>query len=271
MREAQFAGLFYPEDKKELKKQVKGFLVFGKRGNIRAGISPHAGYVYSGKVAGQVYSLIPEKKDFIILGVNHSGIGKKITFSLEDWQTPLGTIKTNKALAKKFLEKLRKEGLEADISEIAHKEEHSIEVQLPFLQLTQDRFEIVPILLADLSFEECQKIAGILADFIKDKEIVIASSDFTHYGRNYGFMPFDNGKDIYKFDNVIILNILKNDSQAFYSLAKKSTVCGIYSVTILTEISRIKGWNAKLLKYSTSAEVAGTWDSVVGYAGLVFE
>lgn len=271
MREAQFAGMFYPENKKELEEQVKSFLVSSKKENIKAGISPHAGYAYSGKIAGQVYSLMLDKKDFIILGVNHSGIGKKIAFSLDDWQTPLGTIKSNKALAKNILEKLKKRGLDADVSELAHKEEHSIEVQLPFLQLSQDRFEIIPILLSDLSFEECKKIAEVLAGFIKDKEIIIASSDFTHYGKNYGFVPFTDAKDIYKLDNEIILKILKNESQAFYTMAKKSTVCGIYAVTILTEVAKIKEWNAKLLKYTTSGDITQQWDSVVGYAGIVFE
>jgi len=271
MREAQFAGIFYPENRDVLEKQVRSFISAEEKKNIKAGISPHAGYEYSGKIAGMVYSLLPEKKNFVILGVNHSGIGNKISFSLDDWKTPLGVLKVNKAFAETIMQKLRKEGLEAGVSEIAHKEEHSIEVQLPFLQVSQNRFEIIPILLHNLSYDECRKTAEILAGLIKDNEILIASSDFTHYGKNYRFMPFPDAKDIYKLDNEIIFQVLKNNSKSFYTIAGKSTVCGVLGVAVLTEIARIKNWKAKLLKYTTSGDITQNWKSVVGYAGIVFE
>ena len=97
MRKPIVAGQFYPGSAGELKKKVRGFLIKEKKQNVIAGVVPHAGYDFSGKTAGKVYSLISDKKDFIILGVNHSGRGKKICFSFEDFSTPSGIVKNNKA------------------------------------------------------------------------------------------------------------------------------------------------------------------------------
>ena len=273
MRRPVVAGQFYPADKKELEKTVEGFLIHGKKENIKAAIVPHAGYAYSGKIAGEVFSLMPEKKDFIMLGVNHTGLGKKICFSLEDFETPLGIVKTNKDLAEKIMHKLKKEDIEAEVNELAHNEEHSIEVQLPFLQSSQKKFEIVPIILSNLSHEECKKIAEVLADFVKNNEIIIASSDFTHYGRDYGFLPFieDVKENLYKLDDNIILQILKKNGKSFHNLASKSTVCGLYGITILVELAKIKGWKPGLVKYYTSGDITQDWSQAVGYAGIVFE
>jgi hypothetical protein len=273
MRTPVVAGQFYPADKKELEKTIKNFLVKEKKENVKAAIVPHAGYVYSGKLAGEVLSIVPEKKDFIMLGVNHTGLGGKVCFSLEDWETPLGIVKTNKDLAEKIMHKLKHEEIEAEVNEIAHAEEHSLEVQLPFLQLSQKKFEIIPIILSNLAYEECKKIAEILADFVKDNELVVVSSDFTHYGSGYGFLPFINDvkENLYKLDDEIILQILRKDSKSFYHLASKSTVCGLYGITVLTEIARIKGWKPRLIEYYTSGDIVGEWSSSVGYAGLVFE
>jgi len=273
MRKEAFAGQFYPSDKEELQQMVSAFLVSEKKENVHSIIVPHAGYAFSGKLAGMTYSLVPQKKNFIILGVNHTGLGAKICFSMEDWKTPLGTIKTNKDLAEKILHKLKHADLETEINEITHKQEHSIEVQLPFLQLSQTRFEIVPIMFSGLDYDECKKIAEVLKDFVNDKVMIIVSSDFTHHGKTYGFEPFTNDikNNMAKLDGDMILHILKNDSKSFFHLANKSTVCGLYGITVLTEISKLKKWKPRLIEYHTSGDMTNKWDMVVGYAGLVFE
>jgi hypothetical protein len=273
MRHASFAGQFYPADKDVLEKTMKSLLISEKKENVHAVIVPHAGYMFSGRIAGETFSLIPKKKDFIMLGVNHTGLGKKICLSLEDWETPLGMVKINKDLAEKIIHKLKKEGLDAEVNELAHAEEHSIEVELPFLQMTQKKFEIVPIMLAELDYDECKKIAGTLKEFVNDKEAIVASSDFTHYGSSYNFVPFDSNvrENLYKLDDEIILQILKKQSKAFYHMASKSTVCGVYGITVLAEIAKLKGWKPKLVRYTTSGDITKTWDNVVGYAGMVFE
>lgn len=273
MRKEAVAGQFYPDNKKELQETVKRFLISEKKECVKSVISPHAGYEFSGKLAGKVFSLVPEKKDFIILGVNHTGLGDRVCFSLEDFETPLGVVKTNKDLAEKIMHKLKQAEIQVEVNELAHAGEHSIEVQLPFLQVSQKKFEIVPIILSDLKYEECKKIAEILSGFINDKELIVVSSDFTHYGPSYGFVPFsgDIKGNMYKLDDEIILQILKKEGKAFYHLAGKSTVCGLYGITILTEVAKIKGWKPWLLEYYTSGDITKDYDNAVGYAGIVFE
>ena len=273
MRKSAVSGQFYPSKKAELEKAVKELIGKQNKNNkIKAAIVPHAGYTYSGKTAGKVFSLIPEKPCFLLLGVNHSGIGNKVSISFDDFETPLGIIKNNQELGEKILEKLNKEKIDADENEQAHKYEHSLEVELPFLQETQKEFSIVPIIFKSLSYEECKKIAGILSKLITNDIFILASSDFTHYGFSYGFTPFQNPKEnLEKFDREVINEILKLNSEAFYKKASRSTVCGIYGLTILTEIAKLKAWKAHFVDYSTSAEVSGDWNNVVGYGGVVFE
>src|SRR3989344_956803 len=276
IRKPIVAGQFYPDDKAELEKQVKKFLlVMGKeikKENAKAAIVPHAGYDFSGKLAGKAFSIIPHKKDFILLGVNHSGQGGKVCLSLEDFETPLGIVKNNKALGEKILTKLKKEKINAEINEQDHAPEHSLEVQLHFLQISQKDFEIVPLIFNNLEYEECRKTAEILSNFASDNICIIASSDFTHYGPAYRFAPFyQPEKNLRKYDMDIALEILKNDPKGFYDKAKKSTICGIYAISVLAEIARIKKWKAKLIDYYTSGDVLKEWSNAVGYAGIVFE
>ena len=135
-RKPVVAGQFYPLNKAELGKEVSGYL-FKKKQAVRAGILPHAGYAFSGKLMGGVVGRIPKKKIFIILGVNHAGSGSRISVSAEDFETPLGIVKTNKKLANGLVRDLGTAGIDCSIDETAHENEHSIEVILPFLQKTQ--------------------------------------------------------------------------------------------------------------------------------------
>lgn len=270
-RQPSVAGQFYPGNKTELEDEVKEYLA-GKRENISMAIVPHAGYMFSGKLAGDVLGRIGKKKDFIILGVNHSGLGNKVSFSVMDFSTPLGIVKNNNALVNQILMQLKKEKIEAEVNEEAHKHEHSIEVELPFLQVSQESFKIVPILLKELSYEECNKIAEILAGFIDENVCLLVSSDFTHYGKNYGFVPFtkDVRKNLYYLDNESIINILNLNSKKVYDLAKKTTICGIYGITIISEIAKLRKMKARAVGYYTSGDIVDNWDNCVGYGGVVF-
>ena len=271
LRKSIVSGQFYPDDKKELEKKVREYLGKKKKQDIKACIVPHAGYVFSGKLAGEVLGRIEDKKNFIILGVNHSGIGSKLSFSLTDFEMPFGIVKNNKILGEKLMNILKKE-IDAEINEEAHKHEHSIEVELPFLHFSQKNFSIVPVLLKDLSYEECRKTAEILSNLINNETCLIVSSDFTHYGRNYGFLPFNSDikENLYKLDLGIIDSIVNLNSKEVYEKASKSTVCGIFGLTILTEIAKIKKYKVKKIGYCTSGAVSGEWSSVVGYGGIIF-
>ena len=271
IRQPSVAGQFYPADKTELEDEVKEYSA-GKRKNTSMAIVPHAGYMFSGKLAGEVIGKIGKKKDFIILGVNHSGLGNKVSFSAMNFSTPLGIVKNNNALTNKILMHLKKENIGAELNEQAHEHEHSIEVQLPFLQVSQENFKIIPVLLKGLGYEECKKIAEILAEFVNENVCLLVSSDFTHYGKNYGFVPFvkEVRKNLYHLDNESIINILNLNSKKVYELAEKSTICGLYGLTIISEIAKIKKMKAKLVGYYTSGDVVDNWDNAVGYGGVVF-
>jgi len=267
IRKPVVSGQFYPADKRQLEQQVKGCLT-KKKENAQAGIVPHAGYSFSGKLTGKVFSNIQSKENIIILGVNHSGFGSKISLSERDFETPLGVIKNNIKLGQQIKKKLT-----AEISDSAHESEHSIEVQLPFIQITQPKAKIIPILLSNLTYEECKKTAEILSKFIDEDIGIIISGDFTHYGENYRFVPFtsDIKNNLYKLDKNIINEIINLNSKKVYEKAAKSTVCGICGITIITEIAKIKNWKAKLIDYYASGEISGDWDTCVGYAGIVFQ
>jgi len=282
MRQAQVAGKFYPAKKQDIEKQISSFfssldVASQKPREIRAAVVPHAGYTYSGKCASFVYNLLRNNvfDTFIILGTNHSGLGGKINFSIDDFDTPLGHIESDIELIEKILIKAKKDKIEVEVSEEAHKYEHSIEVQLPFLQSVQKNFKIIPVLLRDLSIKEIEKFSKIISDIIKEnkkKVFVLASSDFTHYGRDYGFLPFTENirENLYNLDDKAIQAILKLDADEFYVQSRKTTICGSQAIACLIFIARNLKLTAEKLCYYTSGDVSDDWDVAVGYASLVF-
>jgi len=252
---------FYPGNKEELISLIKKFITNDEKINAKAAIVPHAGYIYSGSVAGKVYSkLKTDKKTFLIAGPNHTGIGKKIALSQEDWLTPLGVVKT------KRFNKL-------EIDESAHIYEHSIEVQVPFLQLLFKNFEILPICLSYLSFKEIEEIVEKLID---EEFFYVASSDFTHYGPMYDYEPFSGSRkkileEVRKIDRKAINFIEKLEARKFYNfvLEKNLTICGFIPITLILLIAKkIGAEKGILVKYSTSYEITKN-SSFVAYAGII--
>jgi len=291
MRQPIVSGQFYESDFNALDKQIRACFK-GKMGpgempsepeksmsKVKGAIIPHAGYAYSGQCAAWVYKEIAEssKPDlFVVIGPNHSGKGANVAVSFEDWKTPLGVVQNHKRFARKLVDKLIMH------DESAFGDEHSVEVQLPFLQFVSAKkfsLQFVPMLVRDISFDECQKIADSIervADDLGLKIAVIASSDFTHYGSAYGYLPFiENLKEnMYGHDASAIQHIQKMDSKAFYNHVKEHgmTICGYQAATIAMEVSKlIFSTKAKLLTYYTSGDITGSYKSAVGYAGIVFE
>jgi AmmeMemoRadiSam system protein B len=286
-RKAIVSGQFYAKSEKELKEEIKKcFLSKFGTGNLPkisekekliGVVAPHAGYFFSGACASHTYYKISQSKKpdvFVILGINHSGIGKAIATSLYTWETPLGDIEIDKD----FTNALVQNNI-VEIDESANQYEHSIEVQLPFLQFLFKDFKFCPICLQSLSFEECEKVAN---EIMKAKEetkksiLVIASSDFTHYGYSYGYLPFSGSIDevkekLYELDRNAIDTILKLDAKKFYEMVvkKEMTICGFVPITILILLSKKLGAkNAELLKYYTSGDVIGDYGNAVGYASI---
>jgi len=263
VRNPVVAGRFYSASEEGLKKELKGLIADRKEQIDAIGvISPHAGYACSGCVAGELFPSIKQKSTYIILGPNHTGYGKRFGLDAErSWKTPLGEVKINKKIAGEILE--RSEYIEKDTT--CHDLEHSIEVQLPFLQYLNKDFTFVPIVISARDPEAYKKIGRELAGLIgsmKDKPLIIASSDMTHYE------PDESAK---KKDKMAIDRILKLDLDGFLDTVAKYRIsmCGLGPAAIMLEAAIMLGAKkAKLIKYATSGDVLGDYSSVVGYAGV---
>ncbi len=243
--------------------------------NIFGIISPHAGYMFSGSCQAWAYKELAESKFpdlFIMLGLSHSGFPSCV--SLEDWETPFGVVKTDKEFIKRLMQ-----NCDLKQNEAAHSQEHSIEVQLPFLQLVNkdhlNQIKIAPVIVSN----NYRNISEAIVKTIKEtnkKVQVIASSDFTHYGLNYGYFPFstDIKENIYKLDKGAIEHIKRLDAYGFLSYIEETgaTICGKIPISTLIEISSLMGLKkAKLLHYYTSGDIINDYSSAVGYAAISIE
>jgi AmmeMemoRadiSam system protein B len=274
IRQPVVAGSFYSYDPEILKKQISesfshklgpnGF----KKQEFIAAVVPHAGYMYSGPVAAWVYSRI-EKANYIIVGTNHSGMGSQFALMRNGlWKTPLGEVAIKEDVAEKILKESKI--IEHDV--IAHQHEHSIEVQLPFLQYRYNGdFKFVPIVILnefadDVLLENCRLIGKAIANVIKkekEKWIVLASSDFSHY------LPQKTAK---KIDLSLIEEIKKLDEKKFFEKIseKNASVCGFGGIAAtIVAAKELGAKKAELLKYATSGDITGDASSVVGYASII--
>lgn len=295
MRKPVFAGFFYPASAHALTLMIeecfKGSLGPGalpdekktSKNPVLAVITPHAGYAYSGMAAAWSFKRIAEAPLpdlFILFGPNHHSCVSGI--SIEDWLTPLGRISVDKNFAKMLVEFSGKAGLR--INDEVHSEEHSLEVQLPFLQFCLgekiEKTRILPILVShDLDLDSA---ADALIRVIKEsqrKVIFIVSSDFTHYGSNYGFVPFkarDRGvlkKLISELDKGAINFILACNDGGFADYVDKTqiTICGFLPILLLLKVLKKIGFKkASLEKYYVSGDITGDYSNTVSYASIVF-
>ena len=262
LREPVVAGMFYEKDAHALKKQVHKYLDADTAKSRAKGIVvPHAGYAYSGGVAGAVYSGITMPDTFVILGPNHTGYGESVSVMNEGaWRTPLGDVKINEPMADAIIKKC--ENAKADTA--AHLKEHSIEVQLPFLQELSRGAAIVPVALGEPDTEVLRELAEAIADVIKGKNTVImASTDLTHYETARAAAEKD-GK---------IMEAIKNMDEEKMALAVKEydiSMCGWMPVYVMLAACKRSGASeAKIIKYAHSGEISGDNENVVGYCGAV--
>lgn len=283
-REAVVAGMFYEGAEKRLKQQIEGCFksefgpgkLPGKAGSGRVvgAISPHAGYLYSGAGAAWVYKEIAESQMpdvFVVLGTNHTGMGSTSTL-LDDWRTPLGNAKVDKEFGKTLIEN----SIVAD-NEDAHMQEHSIEVQLPFLQYVYgEKLKFVPVMVSQfIPYEKLAEGIKKAAEITKKKVCVIASSDFTHFGANYGYVPFEKHvkNSLYHLDRQAIDLICSLNVNGFHDFVERfrATICGFAPITVLMEYCKLMGVKGKLLKYYTSGDIVGDYSNAVGYGAIVFK
>ncbi len=266
MRRAAVAGAFYEGERTRLETQLRDCFSGVKReekGNVLGAVVPHAGYMYSGGVAANVYAKLPiaDVDTFVILGPNHQGIGSLVAVSADTWATPLGEVEVDRA----FVDALPKRII--DMDETAHRYEHSIEVQLPFLQFLCDKpFRLVPICMS-LSDEETARevgedLANTIAQFDK-KIVVIASSDFTHYEPD----RIAREKDEYVIEAITELDIGKFYNRIY---ERNVTACGVGPIAAMMHAAKKLGaTQGELVKYATSGDITGDMSSVVGYGGII--
>jgi MEMO1 family protein len=275
------AGRFYDIDPSRLNRQLEvAFKHYddekksklSNAAKLHGAVVPHAGYEYSGSVAASFYSALNQDspRNFIILGPNHYLVGSKFSVMKTGlWKTPLGGVAVDEDMSNSLLEGCKI--LENDV--MSHQNEHSVEVQLPFLQkIFKDDFRFVPISIANESTDEetlkaCQMLGESIADSVKKskkKWLVIASSDLSHY------IPSQNAKEI---DTALIDSIVKlKEKQLFQKVAElNATACGFGPIAAAIVAMKSMGVRkGRLLRYSNSGEVSGDLESVVGYASIAF-
>jgi AmmeMemoRadiSam system protein B len=222
--------------------------------------------MYSGGVAGAVFSQIHIPAAAVILGPNHRGMGANVALTASGiWEMPLGPVPINNALAESIL-KVSTSGVKMKDDPEAHAVEHSIEVQVPFLQFLRPDVSIVPIALSHLSYDACQEIGQALAQGIQDcgKEVLlVASTDMTHY---------ESEESAKAKDKLAIDRILGLDPKGLYETVARHRIsmCGVIPTTIVLEACKALGaGKAELVQYATSGDVSGDYAQVVGYAGFI--
>ncbi len=265
VRQPAVAGKFYPRTGGQVRDEIDHLYdtylgrrpVFNRSGprNIVGLVVPHAGYVYSGPVAAHAYAALAEDgfpETFIIIGPNHSGVGLPVAMTTEDFNTPLGRVRIDKGIVD------RMGRLIAD-DPMAHRYEHSIEVQLPFIQYIHEDVTFVPIAMAAQDYETAVEVADEIRHACQGRDVVIiASTDFSHY------VPAQVAA---RQDRSVIDRILTLDAEGVYDtvIRKNVSMCGYGPVMSMLMASG--GKHAELLKYGNSGDVSPMED-VVGYAAI---
>jgi len=266
VRDPVRAGEFYQGTKISLLREVESLIDrTAKKEDAKAVVSPHAGYMYSGSVAGSVLSSIKPKKTYIIMGPNHTGLGEQFGLDTStSWKTPLGEVGVDAVLAAE----IKKNSPLVKDDSLCHMGEHSVEVQIPFLQVLQKSFTFVPLVISYATVDEYRQVGTAIAKAIKnlsmEKDVaIIASSDMTHYESQESAKH----KDSMAIDAILTLDEKKLvDVVAEYDIS----MCGYAPTAIMLVAAKELGaTKARLVRYRTSGDASGDYSAVVGYAGLI--
>ncbi len=262
-RQPAVAGMFYPADPRTLERDLQRYMPDDDAQHDLLGcIAPHAGYMYSGAVAGRLYSHLRFPRRVVILGPNHTGLGRPVSLAPSGtWITPLGEETVDTDLASL----LREEFPRAELDAGAHRREHSIEVQVPFLQVRTRALQVLPICLQHLPVEDCLELGRALARTVEragEPVGVIASSDMSHY---------EPDAVAREHDHRAIDAALTLDPVDLYRTVHdhRISMCGVIPATVMLECVRHLGANSgHLVAYATSGDTSGDRSAVVGYAGI---
>ena len=265
-RNPAVAGQFYPGSPEEIRRVLAQYIDQGaEKRECIAVVAPHAGYIYSGRIAGETFSRVMLPERVIILAPNHTGRGRMISIYPGDaWNTPLGKVPVDKELNKLLLD--ASDLIEED--EQAHVREHSAEVQVPFLQYLQPGVMISVMVLATREYDALSVLGGAIASAVRnagEKVLIVASSDMTH---------FESQKIANEQDRAAIEKIESLDPLGLLEtvLSRGITMCGVGPVTTaLVAALELGAHSAELTGYETSGDITGDLSSVVGYAGFLVE
>jgi MEMO1 family protein len=266
VRHPAVAGRFYPRDPEALRQELRTYLSQpSPQKAIRAlgCIAPHAGYKYSGHVAGAVFAGLKIPELCIVLCPNHTGLGPALAIMSEGtWETPLGPV----VIAGGFAADLKQRCPLLHEDSAAHRSEHAVEVELPFLQSLQPKLKFVPIALGTGQFEPLEQLGLALAEAIaahRNPVLIVASSDMNHY---------ESDAITRVKDQSAIEPILRLDARGLHDVVTQQHVsmCGFGpAIAMLTAAKKLGGTSAELVRYATSGDVSGDRDTVVGYAGII--
>ncbi len=262
-RPTAVAGAFYPGSSDELERALVALVPDEvAHHDLLACIAPHAGYMFSGSVAGRLYGHLELPRRVIVLGPNHRGSGDPVAVAPHrSWSTPIGPQPIDTELAERLIGAFPA----ARYDQRAHGREHSIEVQLPFLRRRRSDVVVLPICLAHLSLDDSLALGRAIAEVIAglDEPVgIVASSDMSHY------QPDDEARHL---DHMAIEPALKRDPEGLYETVHRNqiTMCGVVPATVaLTAANALGATGAHLVAYATSGDVNGNYDQVVGYAGV---
>jgi len=264
IREAAVAGQFYSADPQALKKLIQSFeKELTPRLRARGVVGPHAGYIYSGAIAGEVYSTVELPKRFIILGPNHTGRGTAMSLHpAGGWRTPLGLAAIDDELNRRLLGEcpLLKE------DHTAHAREHSIEVHIPFLQTMTSEFSFAAISVGDYDYSNLETLGHAMARVVSsypEPVLLVSSSDMTH---------FESAESALHKDRLAIDSMAIIDPQGLFNVVREKDIsmCGFApTVVLLTACRDMGAKGGRLIRYGNSGDVSGDYKHVVGYAGMV--
>ena len=269
VRPPAVAGTFYPDDARELARQIQACIGPADAEKMRAiaCVVPHAGYMYSGRVAGAVYAALEIPRRVVLLGPRHYPQGQPMSILTQgSWQTPLGEAAIDEQLAQALAHAcplLREDS-------VAHAREHSLEVQIPFLQQLTPGMKFVPVVLVSDRYPALEELGRAVAQVVTQVEgagekpvFIVASTDMNHYENDAA----TRAKDAQAIERVLAL-----DPRGLYDTVRNNgiTMCG-YAATVvmLVAASELGATTARLVRYATSGDVNGDYSRVVGYAGIV--
>ena len=266
LRSPAVAGQFYPGNEVSLVKILNSLIAEIRQEDKKralAVVSPHAGYIYSGGVAGETIARVAVPEDVIILGPNHTGYGAPVALMDSGvWEMPMGRVPINEKLAAAVIENSG----QIQVDDVAHRFEHSLEVQVPFLQYMQKNLSIVPLVVSHISYESCRAVGSGLANAVKEygkPVLILASTDMTHY---------ESRQAASLKDGMALEHIKSLDPEGLYRtvIGNRISMCGIMPTTVaLIAALALGAQKAELVRYADSGATSGDTNRVVGYAGLI--